>query len=159
MTGRLAALDRYPLGCTEQIVSRAIPLLYLSELGEQPAKPADIGKRIGTAIETILARQGYEGGFGLWSPGGGDAWLDYYVTDFLTRARAQGHSIPQERFTLAVNRLRNALSTAPDVSHDGGLALSYALYVFPRKGAPPLGVPPYVDDVKLEGMGSPAAQA
>ena len=28
----IAALDRYPLGCTEQIVSRALPLLYLSEL-------------------------------------------------------------------------------------------------------------------------------
>lgn len=159
VTGRLAALDRYPLGCTEQIVSRALPLLYLSELEAEPAKPADIGKRIDAAIETVLARQGYEGGFGLWSPGGGDAWLDSYVTDFLTRARAQGHAIPEERFKLAVNRLRNYVSTAPDVSNDGGLALSYALYVLARNGAAPVGDLRYVADVKMGALGSPAAQA
>ena len=159
VTGRLAALDRYPLGCTEQIVSRALPLLYLSELEAESAKPEDIGKRIGTAIETVLARQGYEGGFGLWSPGGGDAWLDAYVTDFLTRARAQGHAIPKERFTLAVNRLRNYVSTAPDVSNDGGLALSYAIYVLARNGAAPVGDLRYVADVKMDALGSPAAQA
>ena len=28
----LAALDRYPLGCTEQIVSRALPLLYVNDM-------------------------------------------------------------------------------------------------------------------------------
>ena len=28
----LAALDRYPLGCTEQIISRALPLLYVNEM-------------------------------------------------------------------------------------------------------------------------------
>ncbi|MGA9444382.1 MAG: alpha-2-macroglobulin, partial [Methyloceanibacter sp.] len=159
VTGRLAALDRYPLGCTEQIVSRALPLLYLSELEAESAKPANIGKRIGTAIETVLARQGYEGGFGLWSPGGGDAWLDSYVTDFLTRAQAQGHAIPKERFTMAVNRLRNYVSTAPDVSNDGGLALSYALYVLARNGAAPVGDLRYVADVKMDALGSPAAQA
>ena len=41
----------------------------------------------------MLARQGSEGAFGLWSPGGDDAWLDAYVTDFLTRARARGFSV------------------------------------------------------------------
>ncbi|MEM7192905.1 MAG: alpha-2-macroglobulin family protein, partial [Pseudomonadota bacterium] len=159
VTGRIAALDRYPLGCTEQIVSRALPLLYLSELEAEREDTQDAGKQIGTAIETVLARQGYEGGFGLWSPGGGDAWLDAYVTDFLTRARAQGHSVPEERFKLAVSRLRNYVSTAPDVSTDGGLALSYALYVLARNGSAPVGDVRYVADVKLGELGSPAAQA
>ena len=159
VTGRLAALDRYPLGCTEQIVSRALPLLYLSELEAEPKDAADLGKRIDGAVETVLARQGYEGGFGLWSPGGSDAWLDAYVTDFLTRARAQGHAVPEERFKLAVNRLRNYVSTAPDVSNDGGLALSYALYVLARNGAAPVGDLRYVADVKMDKLGTPAAQA
>jgi len=159
VTGRLAALDRYPLGCTEQIVSRALPLLYLSELEAEPKDAADVGKRIDGAVETVLARQGYEGGFGLWSPGGGDAWLDAYVTDFLTRARAQGHAVPDERFRLAVNRLRNYVSTAPDVANDGGLALSYALYVLARNGTAPVGDLRYVADVKMDKLGTPAAQA
>ena len=99
----LQALDRYPLGCTEQIVSRALPLLYANELSVNLHLAVDTGldKRIADAIETVLARQGSEGAFGLWSAGGEDPWLDAYVTDFLTRARARGFSVPDEAFKLA----------------------------------------------------------
>jgi len=157
----LAALDRYPLGCTEQIVSRALPLLYVNEMALDAKLTADteIDERITKAIETVLARQGYEGAFGLWSPGGSDAWLDSYVTDFLTRARANGHAVPDDRFKLALNRLRNYVSTAPDVSTDGGLALSYALYVLARNGMAPVGDLRYIADVKLGKLGTPTAQA
>ena len=157
----VAALDRYPLGCTEQVVSQAIALLYVDELGLESkfAGAPDVKKRVDKAIETVLARQGYEGGFGLWSPGGADAWLDSYVTDFLTRARANGHKVPDERFKLALNRLRNYVSTAPDVSNDGGLALSYALYVLARNGMAPVGDLRYIADVKLSQLGTPTAQA
>jgi uncharacterized protein YfaS (alpha-2-macroglobulin family) len=157
----LAALDRYPLGCTEQIVSRALPLLYVNEmaLNAKLAVDTNLDERINKAIETVLARQGYEGAFGLWAPGGDDAWLDAYVTDFLTRARANGFTVPDERFKLALNRLRNYVSTAPDVSTDGGLALSYALYVLARNGMAPVGDLRYIADVKLNKLGTPTAQA
>ncbi len=157
----LAALDRYPLGCTEQIVSRALPLLYVNEmaLDAQLAVDSNIDERITKGIEIVLARQGYEGAFGLWSPGGDDPWLDSYVTDFLTRARARGFDVPDDRFKLALNRLRNYVSTAPDVSTDGGLALSYSLYVLARNGMAPVGDLRYIADVKLAALGTPTAQA
>jgi len=157
----IGALDRYPLGCTEQIVSRAIALLYVNELaaGAQLAVDAEIDQRIQKAIETVLARQGPEGAFGLWAPGGDDAWLDAYVTDFLTRARARGFSVPDLQFKLALDRLRNYVSTAPDVATDGGLALSYALYVLVRNGMAPVGDLRYIADVKLDALGTPTAKA
>jgi uncharacterized protein YfaS (alpha-2-macroglobulin family) len=157
----LAALDRYPLGCTEQIVSRAIALLYVNEmaLDAQLAVDSSIDERIVKAIETVLARQGAEGAFGLWSPGGDDAWLDAYVTDFMTRARARGFSVSDLQFKLALDRLRNYVSTAPDVSTDGGLALSYALYVLARNGMAPLGDLRYIADVKLPALATPTAKA
>jgi uncharacterized protein YfaS (alpha-2-macroglobulin family) len=157
----IAALDRYPLGCTEQIVSRAIALLYVNEmaLDAQLAVDRSIDERIAKAIETVLARQGAEGAFGLWSPGGDDAWLDAYVTDFLTRARARGFSVSDLQFKLALNRLRNYVSTAPDVSTDGGLALSYALYVLARNGMAPVGDLRYIADVKLPALATPTAKA
>ena len=49
-----------------------------------------LDQRIREAIERVLARQGGNGSFGLWGPGGEDLWLDSYVTDFLTRARERG---------------------------------------------------------------------
>ena len=157
----LAALDRYPLGCTEQIVSRALPLLYVNELAldAQLAVDSGVDERIAKAIEIVLARQGSEGSFGLWSPGGDDAWLDSYATDFLTRARARGFSVSDDQFKLALDRLRNYVSTAPDVATDGGLALSYALYVLARNGMAPVGDLRYIADVKLDDLGTATAKA
>lgn len=157
----IASLDRYPLGCTEQIVSRAIALLYVNELaaGAQLAVDTGLDERIQKAIEVVLARQGPEGAFGLWSPGGDDAWLDAYVTDFLTRARARGFAVSDLQFKLALDRLRNYVSTAPDVATDGGLALSYALYVLARNGMAPVGDLRYIADVKLDALATPMAKA
>ncbi len=142
-------------------MSRAQPLLYVNELSldAQLAVETGIDERIAKAIETVLARQGSEGAFGLWSPGGDDAWLDAYVTDFLTRARARGFSVSDESFKLALDRLRNYVSTAPDVSTDGGLALSYALYVLARNGMAPVGDVRYIADVKLNALATPTAKA
>ena len=56
----LKALDRYPFGCSEQITSRALPLLYVNELASEAhlALDAAIDQRISDAIERLLARQG-----------------------------------------------------------------------------------------------------
>ena len=157
----LLALDRYPLGCTEQIVSRALPLLYANELSVNLHLAVDTGldQRIADAIETVLARQGSEGAFGLWSPGGEDPWLDAYVTDFLTRARARGFSVPDEAFNLAIERLRNYVSTAPEPATDGGIALAYALYVLARNGVAPVGDVRYLADAKINDLKTASAKA
>ena len=92
----LQALDRYPFGCSEQIASRALPLLYVNDLAAEAQLALDtaVDQRIREAIDRLLARQGSNGAFGLWSTGGDDAWLNSYVTDFLTRARERGFAIP-----------------------------------------------------------------
>ena len=161
VAGLLQALDRYPLGCTEQVISRALPLLYANELSVNLHLTVDAGldKRIADAIETVLARQGPEGAFGLWSAGGDDPWLDAYVTDFLTRARDRGFSVPDDAFKLALERLRNYVSTAPDPSTDGGLSLAYALYVLARNGVAPVGDLRYLADAKINDLKTATAKA
>ena len=68
--GLLQALDRYPYGCSEQIVSRALPLLYVNRLaatrGARRSTPR-LDERVRDAIERVLARQDSNGAFGLWS--------------------------------------------------------------------------------------------
>ena len=137
----LKALDRYPFGCSEQITSRALPLLYVNELAAEQHLALDTGidQRIRDAIDRLLARQSSNGSFGLWGVGGDDGWLDAYVTDFLTRARERGFAVPDTAFKLALDRLRNEVNTAQDVSKDGGRDLAYALYVLARNGVAPLG--------------------
>jgi hypothetical protein len=157
----LNALDRYPFGCSEQITSRAVAMLYVNELAAQAklAPDGEIDQRIKDAIARLLARQGANGSFGLWSVGGEDAWLDSYVTDFLTRAKERGFEVPASAFTLAVDRLRNFVAASPEPGKDGGRELGYAMYVLARNGAAPLGDLRYIADVKLAEVVTPIAKA
>jgi alpha-2-macroglobulin len=157
----LAALDRYPFGCSEQIASRALALLYVNDLASaaQLALDSGVDQRIRDSIDRLLARQGSNGSFGLWSAGGDDAWLDSYVTDFLTRARERGFAVSDLGLKLALERLRNFVGNAPDPAKDGGSNLAYALYVLARNGAAPLGDLRYYADTKLDVIATPIAKA
>ena len=157
----LQALDRYPYGCSEQITSRAMPLLYVNELaaGAHLALAADIDQRINDAIARLLARQGSNGSFGLWSAGGDDAWLDAYVTDFLTRAREKGFVVPDVLFKAALDRVRNSVVNASEPEKDGGRDLAYGLYVLARNGAAPIGDLRYLADTKLGNLATPIAKS
>ncbi len=157
----LKALDRYPYGCSEQITSRAMPLLYVNELaaGAHLAMDTDVDQRIKDAIERLLARQGSNGSFGLWSAGGDDAWLDAYVTDFLTRAREKGFVVPDILFKNALDRIRNSVVNANEPEKDGGRDLAYGLYVLARNGAAPIGDLRYLADTKLNSLATPIAKS
>jgi alpha-2-macroglobulin len=157
----LAALDRYPFGCSEQIASRALPLLYVNDLASSAHLALDsaVEPRIRESIVRLLARQGSNGSFGLWSAGGDDVWLDSYVTDFLTRARERGFAVPDIGFKLALDRLRNFVANAEDPAKDGGRNLAYALYVLARNGAAPVGDLRYFADTRLDAIATPIAKA
>ena len=159
--GLLAALDRYPFRCSEQITSRSLPLLYLSDLAKDSPIAADpaTDQKLREAIETLLTRQDSNGSFGLWSVGGDDVWLDSYVTDFLTRARERKIAVPEAAFKLALDRLRNTVANTTDVSKNGGTDLAYALYVLARNGAAPIGDLRYIADAKLDALSTPIAKA
>lgn len=156
----LAALDRYPYGCTEQTTSRALPLLYLSDLpGDPKAEDAgNVSKRVQTAIYKVLANQTSSGGFGLWSPGRGDFWLDAYVTDFLTRAREKGFKVREQAMLSALENLQNQLSYDQNVKGRGG-GIAYALYVLARNRRVSAGDLRYYADTKMEEFKSPMARA
>ncbi|MCF8476967.1 MAG: alpha-2-macroglobulin family protein, partial [Pseudolabrys sp.] len=157
----LNQLDRYPFGCTEQIASRAVAMLYINDLAAQAklAPDGEIDTRIKDAIARLTARQGANGSFGLWSAGGDDPWLDAYVTDFLTRAREKKFDVPAQAFTLAIDRLRNYVASAPEPNKNGGRELAYAMYVLARNGKAPVGDLRYIADVRLNDLATPIAKA
>ncbi len=158
--GLLAALDRYPYGCTEQLTSKALPLIYFDQVAQaMQLKGADnIRGRIEQAVREVLLNQSSEGAFGLWQAGSGDFWLDAYVTDFLSRAKAQGFAVPDLAFRSALDNLRNQVNYAADFD-TGGEALAYALMVLAREGAAAVGDLRYFADVKGDDFATPIAQA
>ena len=161
--GLLEALDRYPYGCTEQMTSRALPLVYFDQVAQamQLKGAENIGLRIEQAVTEILQNQNAEGSFGLWSApesAGQDLWLDAYVTDFLSRARAQGYKVPDLAFRNALDNLRNQVNYYADFDQ-GGQDLAYALLVLAREGAAAIGDLRYYADVKGDAFATALAQA
>jgi uncharacterized protein YfaS (alpha-2-macroglobulin family) len=158
--GLLNTLDRYPYGCTEQITSRAMPLLYLDGVAEAMglATRDTIQDRVTQSIAEITSNQSANGAFGLWRPSSGDLWLDAYVTDFLTRARLAGYAVPDVAYDNAVGNLRNAVNYYPDFD-EGGRDLAYALFVLAREGEAAVGDLRYYADQKADAFTSPLALA
>ncbi len=156
----LMSLDRYPYGCTEQTTSRALPLLYVSELSKAAGLEEDpaLKGRIEDAITSVLAAQSSSGGFGLWGPGSGDLWLDAYVTDFLTRAGEQGFAVPEAAMGQALQNLSNTLAYDTDVSSRGS-EIAYALYVLARNRKASAGDLRYYLDTRLDEFSTPLARA
>ncbi len=159
----LLALDRYPVGCSEQIVSRALPLLSLTKLAspQEPALDTDLPARVDTAVATLLSRQTSDGSFGLWTADAEsqNIWLDSYVMDFLTRAREAGHVVPTQAFDSGLDRLRNFAANTSDAKDDDALSLAYATYVLARNGRPVLGDLRYLAATRLTDFATPLAQA
>ncbi|WP_282057864.1 alpha-2-macroglobulin family protein [Lentibacter algarum] len=156
----LSELDRYPYGCTEQLTSAAMPLLYFSSITEGLGLTSrgDVNERVNTAVARILTRQSSSGSFGLWYPESGDLWLDAYVTDFLSRARTAGVDIPDLAFRNALTNLSNRANSYPDFDEGGG-DLAYALYVLAREGQTAVSDLRYYADVKAAAFDTPIGKA
>ncbi|MEM6847846.1 MAG: alpha-2-macroglobulin family protein [Pseudomonadota bacterium] len=158
--GLLAHLDRFPYGCAEQTVSRALPLLYVNRLAERLDLTADqaLPERIDNAIRRVLGYQSTSGGFGLWGPGG-DLWLTAYVMDFLTRARETGHAVEPQAFASGLDRLQSMLSYVDDVSGARGRQIAYATYVLARNGRAAIGDVRYLAQEKAVDFNGGLAKA
>ncbi|MBL4813034.1 MAG: alpha-2-macroglobulin family protein [Rhodobacteraceae bacterium] len=158
--GLLNALDRYPYGCTEQITSRALPLLYMARVAEAMgvADAPPVAERVSQALQDVLGNQAANGAFGLWGAYSGDLWLDAYVTDFLSRARQEGFSVPDLALNNALDNLQNQANYASDFE-DGGQDIAYALMVLAREGRAAIGDLRYYADEKRTDFATPMAAA
>jgi len=156
----LSALDRYPYGCAEQTVSRALPLVYANAVaaGLGIAEDKALRERVQGAVDRVFEMQDYSGAFGVWGPYNPDLWLTSYVTDFLTRAKETGYVVKPSGFTQALDRLQNFVSNSEDFEK-GGEAQAYALYVLARNGRAPIGELRYYVDERLSHFATPLSKA
>lgn len=158
----LTALDRFPYGCVEQTVSRALPLVYLGDVAREwrhDADQASLDRRIAFAIARVLDRQRSDGGFGLWTVANDtDAWLSAYALDFLGRARAAGHRVPDFAFRRGLDYLQE-VARRHDDTPDRLASVAYALYVLTREGAVDPALLRYVADTYLDKLPTAMAQA
>jgi uncharacterized protein YfaS (alpha-2-macroglobulin family) len=159
--GLLSALDRYPYGCAEQTVSRAMPLLYANAVAERLgiAKDKEIKERVQAAVNRVFEMQDSSGSFGIWGPNDADLWLTAYVTDFLTRAKETGYAVQPIAYNQALDRLQNFVTNAGELKEPGGEDRAYALYVLARNGRAPVGELRYYADTAIDKFATPLSKA
>ncbi|MRX51850.1 alpha-2-macroglobulin [Paracoccus sp. S-4012] len=155
----LTRLATYPYGCTEQIAAAALPQLYVA--GLVPGAP-EAARPMADAIAEILTRQTSEGSFGLWRAESGDPWLDAFITDFLLRARTEGHAVPEAALTRALQNLQNHLNAAGEPQYadaSQNAALAYSAYVLSREHAAAVSDLRYYVDTAADHFATPMAAA
>ena len=92
---RFDFLYNYQHHCTEQLTSKALPLLFVSQFKAVDEQEAEkIKANVQEAIRQIYARQLPNGGFVYW-PGNAvaDEWITSYTGMFLTLAQEKGYAV------------------------------------------------------------------
>jgi uncharacterized protein YfaS (alpha-2-macroglobulin family) len=81
--------------CTEQLTSKALPLLYLPVFKELDKKESEtVGKNIQGAIRNLYDRQLSNGGFVYWpEESHADEWITAYAGIFLVLAKEKGYEV------------------------------------------------------------------
>ncbi|MDR1544115.1 MAG: Ig-like domain-containing protein [Prevotellaceae bacterium] len=81
--------------CSEQITSRAFPMLYIPVLKEVTSEESAVLKtNILSAIQSLYSRQNSSGGFLYWGNSSlPDDWITSYIGEFLLKAKEKGYSI------------------------------------------------------------------
>jgi uncharacterized protein YfaS (alpha-2-macroglobulin family) len=177
------ALNRYPYGCTEQLVSTGYPLLYAAKMSSDPKLRRSTGA-LNELVGKLLDRQTLDGAFGLWRVGDGeaDAWLGAFATDFLVEAKTQGAPVPDAAYERALGAMRQISrpegfasvaykleypkrwSGSEQASKEAttrmrSRASAYALYVLAKAGRGDLARLRWWHDVQMKSEASPLAKS
>lgn len=127
-------LDNYPYGCTEQLTSKAFPLLALESQTWLINNSREISDKVQLTIQMLGQRQMSSGGFSYW-PGIGEnesnTFASVYAMHFLTEAKAHGYTVPNEVFRSGLAYLKE-LSSQNVEDMDKARTQAYAIYVLTR---------------------------
>lgn len=155
---RFDFLYNYQHFCSEQLTSRALPLLFIPQFKEMDSKEEElIRKNVREAITNLYGRQLPNGGITYW-PGDGyvNEWITSYAGTFLVLAKEKGYDVN----TGVLNRWKNYQRSAAQNWRSGDhgnrryyyqqsdLNQAYRLYSLALAGTPEMGAMNRLKEVK-----------
>lgn len=134
--GLLVYLENYPYLCTEQLVSKAFPLLAIRKYGEL-GDDKKASKAFDEAIVALRARQNAEGAFGFWAANSHVSNFQVaYATHFLLDATDAGLAVPKDLLSRAIEYLKT-VAMKEEESLEAQRVAAYATYLIARAGIVP----------------------
>ena len=137
------SLVQYPYGCTEQITSRLVPLVAVTDLAKEygiklPANAREIAQK---SLGELMDRQHGDGGFGYWPDSTRtDTWVSAYALWGLSLGRNAEYNVSEAVLKSATTFLRRELMSR--LKSQKPLDLSTAAFildVLAMRGAPDAG--------------------
>lgn len=122
-------LDKYPYGCTEQVVSSTFPLLYPDLLEGLNLTSKQAGNKIRETIRILQSRIKIDGSVGLWtSRSESIPLIDAYTAMFLHQARKGGFDISDSLYDASLRRL-GTIAGSEGSSRYEVIERAFAIYV------------------------------
>ncbi|MBN2528894.1 MAG: hypothetical protein JXR76_21060 [Deltaproteobacteria bacterium] len=132
--GLMAYLEKFPHGCTEQIVSQTVPALVLGEHPEFGFDKATVDKSVTRTIRVLRARQNEEGAFGFWAANSHVSNFQViWAMQFLTEAKERGARVPKDILENGLSYLNDVLNLELESLDDARIRAS-AIYILARHG-------------------------
>ncbi|MBI3547597.1 MAG: alpha-2-macroglobulin [Elusimicrobia bacterium] len=132
--GLLRYLNKFPYGCTEQLVSQAFPAIVLQHRPEFGFAPADVQSSLEQIVRILRARQNAEGAFGYWAANSHVSDMaSVHALHFLTEAKDHGYPVPPDLLNRGLGYL-NALASGRIETMADARARTYAAYLLVRNG-------------------------
>lgn len=148
ITRRFDFLYNYQHNCSEQLTSKALPLLFVSRFKDVDNKEAEkIKANVQEGIRQLYGRQLPNGGFVYW-PGDAVAneWITSYAGMFLVLAQEKGYAVNQnvlnkwKRFQrAAAQNWRMPQQESEWIQWQSDLQQTFRLYTLALAGAPEYG--------------------
>ena len=127
-------LQKFPYGCTEQLVSQAFPAIVLRARPEFGYAPEKVEIALERTIAVLRARQNAEGAFGFWAANSHVSDMQaVYAMHFLTEAKERSYAVPPDMLTKGLAYLRSLAERDSD-SLSQARVRAYAVYVLTRNG-------------------------
>ena len=127
-------LEKFPHGCTEQLVSQGMPALVLRTRPEFGFTPEAAEGNVQATLTMLRSRQNDDGGFGLWvNASQVSDFASVYATHYLIEAKDRGVAVPPDVLKSALGYVTQLASRETDALA-GERLRAYAVYVLTRSG-------------------------
>ncbi|AOR27498.1 alpha-2-macroglobulin family protein [Formosa sp. Hel1_33_131] len=128
--GLIQYLDKFPYGCTEQIVSQGFPYLLLKDATGFEIDEDELLNKISYTLKILQARQNGEGKFGIWAANSHTSdFITVYAAHFITQCKQSGYNVSDNLYNRTLEALRRIAKRSDLSSAHEFRVQAYAIYI------------------------------
>ncbi|MCD4833270.1 MAG: hypothetical protein K8R31_05705 [Bacteroidales bacterium] len=128
--GLVQYLDKFPYGCTEQIVSQGFPYLFLKNVAGYEIDKNKLISKTSYTLKVLQARQNGEGKFGVWAANSHTSdFITVYGAHFITQCKNSGYYVSDNLYDRTIDALNDIAKRTDINSAHEFRTQAYAIYI------------------------------